>query len=71
MVRNLAVRYSAGAHSLLIGWNSLAAVYVGSPEFRNAVEELAHNLRLPLWILALFTALINITVSYRNWEKQN
>lgn len=70
MIRNLATHYSARAHSLLLAWNSLAAVYVGSADFRNAVAGAAHSLRLPLWTLALFTGLINVTVSYGNWKKQ-
>lgn len=70
VVGNLATRYSARAHALLVGWNSLAAAYVGSADFRNAVSALAKNLHIPLWTLALFTGLVNLTVSYRNWERQ-
>lgn len=70
MVGNLVTRYSARAHALLVGWNSLAAVYVGSADFRNAVAGLAKSLHVPLWTLALFTGLVNVTVSYRNWQRQ-
>lgn len=70
MVQELATRYSARAHALLVGWNSLAAVYVGSADFRNAVSGVAQSLHVPLWTLALFTGLVNVTVSYRNWERQ-
>lgn len=70
MVGNLATRYSAPAHALLVSWNSLAAIYVGSADFRNAVAGLTRSLHIPLWTLALFTGLVNVTVSYRNWERQ-
>lgn len=70
MVGNLAKRYSTRAHALLVGWNSLAAVYVGSADFRSALAGLTRSLHVPLWTLALFTGLVNVTVSYRNWERQ-
>lgn len=69
MFRCLATRYSARVHSLLLGWNALAAAYVGSAGFRDAADGLARTLRVPLWAVALFTGLINITVSYRNWQR--
>jgi hypothetical protein len=70
MVRFLAARYSARAHAILLGWNSIAAFYVGSSEFRNEVAGLQHSLHVPTWVLALFTGLANITATYRNWQKQ-
>lgn len=70
MVRDFATRYSGRAHALLVAWNSLAAAYVGSADFRSAVSGLARNLHIPLLALALFTGLVNVTVSYRNWERQ-
>lgn len=70
MLRTLVARYSASAHAILLGWNSVAAFYVGSADFRNEVSGLQHSLHLPTWTLALLTGLINITASYRDWQKQ-
>ena len=70
MIRYWLSRCSAQVHAFLVGWNSLVAFYVGSQPFRDAVAGLQHTLHLPTWTLALFTGLINITVAYRNWQKQ-
>lgn len=69
MIRYLLMRYSAWTHAILLGWNSIAAFYVGSADFRGEVAGLQHALHLPTWTLALFTGLINITATYRNWHK--
>lgn len=69
MMRNFLARYSAWAHAVLLAWNSVAAFYVGSADFRSEVSGLQHALHLPTWTLALFTGLINITVTYRNWHE--
>lgn len=69
MMRFLMSQYSVKVHSLLLMWNSLAAFYVGSADFRNQVAGLQHTLHLPASTLALLTGLINITVTYRNWQK--
>lgn len=71
MLRSLVARYSASAHAILLGWNSVAAFYVGSADFRNEVSGLQRSLHLPTWILALLTGLINITATYRDWQKQH
>ncbi|MGC1359888.1 MAG: hypothetical protein WA419_14745 [Silvibacterium sp.] len=70
MIRYFAARYSARVHSLLLTWNSLAAFYVGSSDFRDEVATVQHALRLPTWGLALFTGLVNVTLAYRAWNKQ-
>ena len=70
MICYLATRYSARVHVLLVGWNSVAAIFVASADFRNEVVGLQRTLHLPTWTLALFTGLINITITYRSWQKQ-
>lgn len=70
MIRYFLMRYSAWTHAILLGWNSVAACYVGSSDFRGEVAGLQHLLHLPTWTLALFTGLINITATYRSWNKQ-
>lgn len=70
MLRHFAVRYSAPVHSLLVGWNLIVGFWVGSQDFRNQVAVLQHELHLPTWTLAVFTALVNITLAYRSWQKQ-
>jgi hypothetical protein len=70
MFRYFATRYSARVHSLLVSWNLVVGFWVGSQDFRNQVASLQHALRLPTWSLALFTALVNITLAYRTWQTQ-
>jgi len=70
MIRYLATRYSARVHALLVGWNSVATLFVASADFRNEVAGLQRTLHLPTWVLALFTGLINVTITYRSWQKQ-
>lgn len=70
MIQNFAAHYSARVHSLLVGWNLVVAFWVGSQDFRNQVAGLQHAIHLPTWTLALFTALVNITLAYRTWQTQ-
>jgi hypothetical protein len=70
MIHYFLVRYSAWTHAVLLGWNSVALFYLGSADFRNELAGLQHDLHLPTWTLVLLTGLINITIAYRNWQKQ-
>lgn len=70
MVQQFLTGYSAFNHAVLLAWNSVVAFYLGSADFRSEVAGMQHALHLPTWTLVLFTGLINITVTYRNWQKQ-
>jgi len=69
LIRYFATRYSAWTHSILVGWNLVVGLWIGSQAFRDQVAGLQHDLHLPTWTLALFTGLINITLAYRTWSK--